>query len=196
MAVKYTPKQDRPLDTVTEQTGVSYNNQSDQEKILLPGERIVADLGSVNGKRFQLTHTRVVLFRSGEKSEHGTVYASARLTDISSVIISRRPRARRSAAWGIVGLFSAIGVWQVTPNSDVGIVAAIAVAIISLLLMADYWIRPSGIHLELRSVGGTVTDEVKGNIADAMEFAKKVEDYRRRYPVQRTSNPFRNYPST
>ena len=149
MAVKYTPRQDRPLDLVTEQIIVSSNNQSDHKKILLPGERIVSDLGSADGRRFQLTHTRVVLFRAGERSEHGTVYASARLTDISSVTISRRPRARRSAAWGIAGLFSAIGVWQVTTNSNVGIVAAIAVAIISLLLMADYWIRPSGIHVAL-----------------------------------------------
>ena len=195
MAVKYTPRQDRPLDLVTEQIIVSSNNQSDHKKILLPGERIVSDLGSADGRRFQLTHTRVVLFRAGERSEHGTVYASARLTDISSVTISRRPRARRSAAWGIAGLFSAIGVWQITTNSNVGIVAAIAVAIISLLLMADYWIRPSGIHLELRTVGGTVSGEVKGNIADALEFAKKVEDCRRRCSVQRISNPFRNYPS-
>ena len=180
---------------IIEQIVMSSNNQSDHKKILLPGERIVSDLGSAYGRQFQLTHTRVVLFRTGERSEHGTVYASARLADISSVIISRLPRARRSAAWGSGGLFSAIGGWQVTPNSNVGIIAAIAVAIISLLLMADYWVRPSGIHLELRTVGGTVSGEVKGNVADALEFAKKVEDCRRRYSVQRISNPFRNYPS-
>ena len=160
---------------------------------LLPGERVVSELESNDDGNFTLTHARVI-FRGG--SESSSVYASAQLKDISSVEISRRPRARRSAAWGTVGLFAAIGVWQVTPNSNVGIAAAIAVAVVSLILMGDYWIRPSGVHLEFHTTGGSIIGgEIGGKPAPAIQFTRDVEDTKRRLIPSRTRSPYRNYPS-
>lgn len=153
----------------------------------------MSELDSNDGGSFRLTHARVLL-RGG--SESNAVYASAQLKDITSIEISRRPRARRSAAWGIVGLFAAIGVWQVTPSSTIGVTSAIIVALISLILMADYWIRPAGVHLEFHTSGGnTVGSEVGGKSALAMQFTRDVEDAKRRLVPSRVSSPYRNYPS-
>ena len=190
MAVETSSGQDRPSQS-------SLDNQSGGTRIsnngLLPGERIVAELKSTDDSGFQLSHTRVI-FRGGTDSE--AVYSSAQLKDVSSVNVSRRPRARRSAAWGVVGLFAAIGVWQVTPSTTVGITAALVVALISLILMADYWIRPAGVHIEFHTTGGgTISGEVDGKVAAAMEFAREVENTRRRLVPNRVSSPFRNYPS-
>lgn len=160
---------------------------------LLPGERIISELKSTKDSGFQLSHSRVI-FRGGTDSN--AVYASAQLKDMSSVNISRRPRARRSAAWGVVGLFAAIGVWQVTPSMTVGVTASLVVALISLLLMADYLIRPAGVHIEFHTTGGgTIGDEVDSEVGAAMEFAREVENARRKLVPNRVNSPYRNYPS-
>ncbi|MBN4064455.1 hypothetical protein JYU04_01815 [Dehalococcoides mccartyi] len=177
-------------------TSDSSSNESAQQLQagLLPGERVVAELDTGDDGNFKLTNARVV-FRGG--SETDAVYASAHLKDITSIQISRRPRARRSAAWGIVGLSAAIGVWQVTPNSSIGITAAVAVAVISLVLMADYWIRPAGVHLEFHTSGGSfIGGEVGGKSAIAMKFTHDVEDAKRRLVPGRLHSPYRNYPSS
>jgi hypothetical protein len=165
---------------------------SSQKNGLLPGERVVSELSSSDDGSFQLTHARVI-YSGG--SESNALYASAQLKDITSVQISRRPRARRSAAWGVIGLFAAIGVWQVTPNSTVGITAAAMVAVISLVMMADYWIRPAGVFLEFHTTGGKIGGEVGGKATLAMEFAHGVEDAKRRIVPNRVRTPYRNYPS-
>ena len=195
MAVETSPGQNRTQPVTASNSdsppGSSVSGQSD---VLLPGERVIFELDTGSEGSFQLTHRRVIFTGRGG-SKDGAVYASVQLNDISSVQISRRPRARRSAAWGVVGLFSAIGVWQVTPDSTVGIVAALAVALISLVLMADYWVRPAGVHLEFRAAGSMIDGEVGGKASHALAFARKVEDQRQRLVPGRVSAPFRNYPS-
>ena len=161
---------------------------------LLPGERVVSKLESNDDGNFTLTHARVI-FRGG--SDSNSVYASAYLKDISSVEISRRPRARRSAAWGTVGLFAAIGVWQVIPSSNVGVFAAIAVAVVSMILMGDYWIRPTGVHVEFHTTGGSnIGGEIGGKSELGIQFTRDVEDAKRRLVPIRTKSPYRNYPSS
>jgi hypothetical protein len=161
---------------------------------LLPGERVVSKLKSNDGGNFTLTHARVI-FRGGSESD--SVYASVQLRDISSVEITRRPRARRSAIWGTVGLVAAIGVWQVTPSSNIGIAAALAVALVSLILMGDYWIRPAGVHLEFNTIGGRVIGgEVDEKSTLAMKFTRDVEDTKRRLVPIRTKSSYRNYPAS
>lgn len=160
---------------------------------LLPGERVVAELDTGDNGKFRLTHARI-LFRGGSGSN--SVYSSANLSDITSIQISQRPRARRSAAWGVVGLFAAIGVWQVTPDSNIGMISAIAVAAMSLMLMADYWIRPAGVHLEFHTNGGSfLGGDVGGKSENAIRFARTVEDTKRRIVPSRIGAPYRNYPS-
>ncbi len=185
MSVETSSEQARPSETS--------NNPPAQTAGLLPGERLVSELNSKDDGNFKLTTSRVI-YRGG--SDSTAVYASTQLRDITSVLISLRPRARRSAVWGIVGLFAAIGVWQVTPDSTVGVTAAAAVALISLVLMGDYWIRPAGVHLELQTTGGNmIGGEVGGKTSDAMRFSRDVEDAKRRLVPSRINTPFRNYPS-
>ncbi len=160
---------------------------------LLPGERVISHLDSSGDGSFRLTHARVIL--SGG-SDSDAVYASAQLRDITSIKISRRPRARRSAAWGTIGLFAAIGVWQVTPNSNVGVIAAIAVALISLVLMGDYWIRPAGVHMEFHTAGGNkIGGEIGSKTARALQFIHDVEDAKRRLVPGGGGSSFRSYSS-
>jgi hypothetical protein len=169
------------------------NNPPSQPNGLLPGERLVSELKSKDDGNFKLTTSRVIYQGSSDST---SVYASTQLRDVTSVLISQRPRARRSAVWGIVGLFAAIGVWQVTPDSTIGVAAAAAVALISLVLMADYWVRPAGVHLELQTTGGnTIGGEVGGKTSDAMRFTTEVEDAKRRLVPSRLNTPYRNYPS-
>ena len=187
MAVETRSDGSLPVDT-------SNSRSTENNSGLLPGERIISELDSKDAGSFKLTHARVI-FRGG--AESNSVYASAQLKDITSIQISKRPRARRSAAWGIVGLFAAIGVWQVTPDSNVGVVSAAAVALISLVLMADYWIRPTGVHLELHTSGGSILGgEVGGKPALAMQFTRDIEDAKRRLIPGRISSPYRNYPAS
>ncbi len=195
MAVETSSERNQSSDTSTsDRPGGKSSSFTTQKSGLLPGERITSQLRAASSGTFQLTHARVI-FSGGSSSDSGAVYASAQLKDITGVQISRRPRARRSAAWGVVGLFAAIGVWQVTPSTTVGIAAGLAVAVISLILMADYWIRPAGVHLEFQTAGGTIAGEVDEKIAVAMEFARDVEDSKRRIVPSRVSTPYRNYPS-
>jgi len=189
MAVETSPGRDRSTSTSIE--NISSNSPAPNNG-LLPGERVIAELKSTDDGRFELTHARVI-FNGGSESD--SVYASARLKDIDSVRISRRPRARRSAAWGVVGLFAAIGVWQMTPSSTIGITAGAAVAIISLILLGDYWIRPTGVHINFQTSGGAISGEVGGKASQAVEFAHGVEDARRRIVPSRVNTPYRNYPS-
>jgi hypothetical protein len=195
MAVETSSDRSRSSNIMTSDRPESQSGSfTTQKSGLLPGERIVSQLRATSSGTFQLTHARVI-FNSDSSSDSGAVYASAQLKDITAVRISRRPRARRSAAWGVVGLFAAIGVWQVTPSSTVGITAGLAVAVISLILMANYWIRPAGVHLEFHTTGGTISGEVDEKVAVAMEFARDVEDAKRRIIPSRVSTSYRNYPS-
>ena len=168
------------------------NNSSLINDQLLPGERVISKLKSDNDGGFQLTHNRIIYTRDSRST---AVYSSIQIQDISSIQIFRRPRARRSAVWGIIGLFSAIGVWQVTPNSTPGIIASLAVALISLVLIADYWLRPDGVHIEFQTTAGKVSGEVGNKLSEAVNFLQEVEDTRRRLVPRRIGSPFRNYPS-
>tara|TARA_Y100000588_G_scaffold146726_1_gene160586 strand:- start:1086 stop:1664 length:579 start_codon:yes stop_codon:yes gene_type:complete len=177
--------------TRTGNTQIS-NNLSLENGQLLPGERVIAELRSDNGGEFQLTHNRIIYNRESRSS---VVYSSIQMQDISSIQIFKRPRARRSAIWGIIGLCSAIVVWQVIPNSMSGIIASLAVALISLILIADYWLRPEGVHIEFQTMSGKVSGEVGNKLSEAVHFLQKVEDTRRRLVPRRLGSPFRNYPS-
>jgi len=179
-----------------EKSGTGTNQISDNSSLinaqLLPGERVISKLKSNNDGGFELTHNRIIYTRDSRST---VVYSSIQIQDISSIQIFRRPRARRSAVWGIIGLFSAIGVWQVTPNSTPGIIAALAVALISLVLIADYWLRPDGVHIEFQATAGKVSGEVGNKLSEAVNFLQEVEDTRRRLVPRRIGSPFRNYPS-
>ena len=92
-----TPESDQISRTGNTQISNIFSHDNDQ---LLPGERIISELRSNNDGAFQLTHNRIIYTRESRSS---TVYSSTQIQDISSIQIFRRPRARRSAVWGIIG---------------------------------------------------------------------------------------------
>ncbi|MBG82552.1 MAG: hypothetical protein CL791_04505 [Chloroflexi bacterium] len=167
-------------------------NEMTTDKIMTDA-RFVMELESSDKGKFRLTTNQILLF--GDR-ESATVYSSLDLKDITCIQIFRRSRTRRSAIWGLIGLFSAIGLWQTIPSSTSGLIAGMAVAAISLILIADYWVRPTGVRLDFqsthgKSVGGNVTVKTE----NAVEFVRIVEDTKRKLLPSRLDTPYRNYPS-
>ena len=62
--------------------------------------------------------------------------------------------------------------------------------------MADYWVRPVGVHIEFQTTVGKITGEVGSKLSEAVKFAQEIEDTKRRLVPRRIGSPFRNYPST
>ncbi len=155
--------------------------QAPRSIALNQGEEPVLELAGVDGASFALTTQRVVYLGAGDGE---AIYAAARLADISSVQLVRRPRDRRAVAWAVAGLIAAVGVWQVSTSSVVGAVTGGVVALISLGLLADYWFRPGGLVLHFQTAGGAIGGPVDSRGATmAKPFADRVEALRDRAPA-------------
>lgn len=159
---------------------------------MLPGEETIAESRGAAGAQFILTNQRVL--HTGGAEDH-VVAESARIADIVAVRLERRPRDRRSAIWGIIGVLAAVGVWQVTRNESVGAIAAAVVGFVSLALLADYWLRRPGIILTFVTPGGPVGGHVPNSYIDAAEtFVGRFERQRAELARQTTHRPpFRPY---
>ena len=143
---------------------------------LLPGEERITEAPGAGGALFVLTDRRV-LYAGG--SEDRIIAESARLTDVAAVRLERRSRDRRSAVWGVIGLLAAIAVWQVTRSESVGAIAAAVVGVVSIALLADYWLRRPGIMLTFLTPGGPLGGQVEDADAGAAQaFAAKFERQR------------------
>ncbi len=139
-----------------------------------PSEEVVCEVDSGNDGRFVLTSSRLIY--QGQSSE-GALFSAASVSDVTSIEFGRRSRSSGSAWWGVVGLIAAVAVWQVTTNERVGAVTGAAVAVISLLLLADYWFRPAGLTLRFGTPGGTVEGPVSGKrVRDAEDLAARVQE--------------------
>ena len=151
----------------------------------LPGEELIAEAPGAGRARYVLTDRRV-LYSGG--SEDRIIAESARLTDVAAVRLERRSRDRRSAVWGVIGLLAAIAVWQVTRSESVGAIAAAVVGVVSIALLADYWLRRPGIMLTFLTPGGPLGGEVEDADAGAAQvFAAKFE--RQRAELIRRTRP-------
>ena len=152
---------------------------------LLPGEDWIAEAPGAGGARYVLTDRRV-LYSGG--SEDRIIAESARLTDVAAVRLERRSRDRRSAVWGVIGLLAAIAVWQVTRSESVGAIAAAVVGVVSIALLADYWLRRPGIMLTFLTPGGPLGGQVEdADAGAAVAFAAKFE--RQRAELTRRTRP-------
>ena len=131
------------------------------------------EVDSNDDGRFVLTNRRIIY---QGRSDEGALFATAAMEDVSSIQFGRRPRDSRSAWWGVIGLVASVAVWQVTTSEGVGVVAGSIVAVISLLLLADYWFRPAGLVLRFGTPGGAVEGAVSGKrMKDAEELAAKAQ---------------------
>lgn len=144
---------------------------------LFGSEELVSEVDSGDEGKFVLTSKRLIY---QGRSADGPVFASASVEDVKAIEFGRRPRDSRSAWWGVVGLIAAVAVWQVTTNETVGAFAGAIVGGISLLLLADYWFRPSGLILRFGTAGGTVEGPISGkHMRDAEQLAAKVQQLQR-----------------
>ena len=143
---------------------------------LLDGEERIAGTPGADGARFVLTNMRV-LYAGG--LEDRIIAESARLTEIVAVRLERRSRDRRSAVWGVIGLLAAVAVWQVTRSEAVGVIAAAVVGVVSIALLADYWLRRPGIMLTFLTPGGALGGQVEdADAGSAQAFASRFEQQR------------------
>jgi hypothetical protein len=166
--------------------------QNETGSALLPGESVIATLPA-DGGEFRMTASRLVF--TG-RSESESVYASARLRDVTGVELLRRPRETRSAWWGGLGLLAAVGVWEVSSNQTVGAIAAVVVAVISAALLADYWFRPSGVVLAFRTPGSAVQGVISPSGIDAARrFVAEFEQVRAYYARSESFGPTAGYGS-
>ena len=154
---------------------------------MLQGEEPMAETPGAGGARFILTNLRV-LYAGG--AEDAVVFESARLTEIAAVRMERRSRDRRSAIWSVIGILAAIGVWQVTRNESVGAIVAAIVGIVSIALLADYWLRRPGMMLTFLTPGGPIGGQVQDSDAQAAEaFVGKFERQRAELSRRATDRP-------
>ena len=152
---------------------------------LLPGEEWIAEAPGAGGALFVITDRRVLYAGGGEDR---IIAESVRLTDVAAVRLERRSRDRRSAVWGVIGLLAAIAVWQVTRSESVGAIAAAVVGVVSIALLADYWLRRPGIMLTFLTPGGPLGGQVEDADAGAAQaFAAKFE--RQRAELIRRTRP-------
>lgn len=133
---------------------------------MLHGEERVAESPGAGGATFILTNQRV-LYTGG--AEDQVLLESARIADIVAVRLERRTRERRSAVWSVIGLLTAIAVWQVTRNESVGAIAAVIVGFVSIALLVDYWFRRPGMMLTFMTPGGPIGGQVQESDAGSAQ---------------------------
>ncbi len=168
-----------PAPQAAPQTAAQEPEKTAQRQGLLDlgaSEELMCEVDSGDDGRFVLTNQRLIYQgRSGDDA----LFSAAAVEDVTAIEFGRRERDARSAWWGVIGLIASIGVWQVTTNESVGMIAGAIVAGISLLLLADYWFRPAGLVLKFGTPGGAVEGPVSGKrVRDAEELAAQVQQLR------------------
>ncbi len=143
---------------------------------LLPGESsLYSELThGRGGSEVVLTEHRVLLRGSPDAK---ILHASMRLTDIDAVRIQRGHAKRRSLVWGLIGFGAAIGMWQALDGvGNLRLFIAAAVVLMSLVLLADYFLRPPDLVVSLSSRSGTelAIDFGQSHSEEADRFAAQV----------------------
>ena len=143
---------------------------------LLPGE---SSLYSVlthgrGGSEVVLTQRRVLLRGSPDAK---ILHASIRLADIDAVRIERASPNRRSLVWGLIGFGASVGMWQALDGvGNLRLFIAAAVVLMSLVLLADYFLRPPDLVVALSARSGSelVIDFGQSHTEEADRFAARV----------------------
>ena len=122
---------------------------------LLPGESslFTATTHGKGGSEVVLTERRVLL-RGGEDAP--VLHASLRFGEIDSVSIVRAAPSRRSLIWGLIGFAASVGIWQALDGvGNIRLIMAAVVVLMSVVLLADYFLRPPDLEVVLQARSGT-----------------------------------------
>ena len=138
----------------------------------------LASLDALDGQQFALHADRVRL--EGGPNSFGA-FAIALLPQISGIKVAARPKDRRSLVWGVIGIFAAIGVWQVATNGMVSSFGGLVIGAISLILLGEYFLRPPDLEFEIVLGSNSLNADIKRSLRnDAIAFSEKVFEARAR----------------
>ena len=150
-----------------------------------PGDEAVARLEALHGRRLVLTEERVTV--DGDEGGWGG-WSVAFLPQIAAVRVSPGRKERSSLVWGVVGVFAAIGVWQVASNDAVSTIGGIVVGAISLALLGEFFFKPPDLNLQIVLGTETIDVDIKRSQADeARQFANLILETRSRALTPRPS---------
>ena len=143
---------------------------------LLPGESTIYSVltHGRGGSEVVLTQRRVLLRGSPDAK---ILHASIRLADIDAVRIERASPKRRSLIWGLIGFGASVGMWQALDGvGNLRLFIAAAVVLMSLVLFADYFLRPPDLMVSLSARSGSelVIDFGQSHTEEADRFATQV----------------------
>ena len=139
-------------------------------------ENVLALLEALHGTQLVLTAERVTV--EGDPDGWGG-WSVAFLPQIAAVRVSTGRKERSSLIWGIIGIFAAIGVWQVASNGAVSTVGGLIVGAISLVLLGEFFFRPPNLNMQIVLGTETIDVEIKRSQADeARRFADLILETR------------------
>lgn len=148
------------------------------EKPEEPEEKTVTRLDALHGRRLVLTEESVTV--EGDKDGWGG-WSVAFLPQIAAIRVVSGRKERSTLLWGIVGVFAAIGVWQVASNDAVSAIGGIVVGTISLALLGEFFFRPPDLNMQIVLGTETIDVDIKRSQADeARQFADLILETRRR----------------
>ena len=143
-----------------------------------PGDLGIARLDALHGRRLVLTEERVTV--DGDDDGWGG-WSVAFLSQIAAVRVSPGRKERSSLIWGVIGIFAAIGVWQVASNDAVSTVGGLVVGAISLALLGEFFLRPPDLNMQIILGTETIDVDIKRSQAEeARQFADLILETRSR----------------
>lgn len=122
---------------------------------LLPGESELfsSKTHGRGGSEVVLTEKRVLLRGAADEK---VLHATMRFSEIDSVTIARSRPSRRSLVWGLIGVGASVGMWQAMDGvGNLRLIIAVIVVLMSVVLLADYFLRPPDLLVGLRAGSGT-----------------------------------------
>ncbi len=167
------------IDDITAAAGSEPQTASGPESAIEePEEEAVARLEALHGMRLVLTEERVTV--EGDTNGWGG-WSVAFLPQIAAVRVSPGRKERSSLVWGVLGVFAALGVWQVASNDAVSAIGGIVVGAISLALLGEFFFKQADLTMQIVLGTETIDVDIKRSQADeARQFANLILETRRR----------------
>ena len=169
---------DRQSEAVSESTksGSSKSSLISSVSDLLPGESELfsSKTHGRGGSDVVLTENRVLLRGAADEK---VLHATMRFSEIDSVTIARSRPSRRSLAWGLIGVGASVGMWQALDGvGNLRLIIAVIVVLMSVVLLADYFLRPPDLLVGLRARSGAEMNIAFGqsHSEEADRFAARV----------------------
>ena len=124
---------------------------------LMDGERIDAALNLRDGLSGDLDEAGDIILLTERRVIHLNASARRRtasfvsVQDIDAVEINAEREGRGAIAWGGLAFVVAIMVWRIWDHPIGSALGAVAVALMGVYLIVDYWLSPGNIHATFKA---------------------------------------------